>query len=46
MIDLRKSIQDKLLTLPVDTVVFPGHGPLTSIKDEMNNNPFIISFRN
>lgn len=38
---LVKSIRDKLLNLPPDTIVFPGHGPLTSIEDEMNNNLYI-----
>lgn len=36
-----KSIKTKLLTLPEDTVVYPGHGPETTIKYEMVNNPFL-----
>lgn len=35
------SIRTKLLTLPEDTVVYPGHGPKTTIKNEMLNNPFL-----
>lgn len=38
---LLKSIQDRLFTLPPDTVVYPGHGPETTIGYEINNNPFI-----
>lgn len=35
------SIQNKLFVLPEDTVVFPGHGPRTSIGLEKTNNPFL-----
>ena len=34
------SIIDKLLILPDDTIVCPGHGPVTTIEDE-KNNPYI-----
>ncbi len=37
---LKKSL--KLLTnLPKELLVLPGHGPLTTIKDEMRSNPYI-----
>jgi hydroxyacylglutathione hydrolase len=39
--ELFKSIEQKLLTLPDDTIVFPGHGPVTMIGDERANNPFL-----
>lgn len=35
------AIKDKLLTLPDETVVYPGHGPTTSIIEEKYNNPFL-----
>ncbi|MCK9203620.1 MAG: MBL fold metallo-hydrolase [Bacteroidales bacterium] len=38
---LMQSIRTKLFTLPPDTVVYPGHGPETTIGYEMENNPFI-----
>ena len=41
MTQLVKSIKEKLLTLPDDTVVYPGHGPITTIAQEKQNNPFL-----
>jgi hydroxyacylglutathione hydrolase len=38
---LLRSIEDKLLRLPEDTVVIPGHGPSTSIGRERELNPFL-----
>ena len=38
---LFESIRTKLLTLPDDTVVHPGHGPDTSIGEEREGNPFL-----
>jgi glyoxylase-like metal-dependent hydrolase (beta-lactamase superfamily II) len=35
------SIHDKLLVLPDNTVVVPGHGPLTTIGEERESNPFL-----
>lgn len=35
------AIQHKLLTLPDETVVIPGHGPETCIGDERRSNPFL-----
>jgi glyoxylase-like metal-dependent hydrolase (beta-lactamase superfamily II) len=40
---LMKSIFAKLLTLPDGTLVFPGHGPPTTIKQERESNPFVQS---
>ena len=39
---IMKSISTKLLTLPDDTYVFPGHGPSTTIGIEKKSNPFLI----
>jgi glyoxylase-like metal-dependent hydrolase (beta-lactamase superfamily II) len=39
---LRKSIFTKLMTLPPDTIVFPGHGPSTTIHEEALSNPFLV----
>jgi len=42
--ELMDSILRKLLVLPADTRVYPGHGPSTSIISEMQDNPFITEF--
>jgi hydroxyacylglutathione hydrolase len=36
-----RSIHDKLLTLPEEAAVIPGHGPLTTIGREKERNPFL-----
>jgi glyoxylase-like metal-dependent hydrolase (beta-lactamase superfamily II) len=36
-----KSIHEKLLVLPDDTIVLPGHGGLTTIGAEREHNPFL-----
>lgn len=38
---LISSIKDKLFVLPEDTVVYPGHGPKTLIKNEKKFNQFV-----
>ena len=38
---LLNSIRERLFVLPTETVVFPGHGPSTSIGHEMAMNPFL-----
>ena len=35
------NIREKLLTLNDDVLVFPGHGPNTTIGDERRENPFL-----
>ncbi len=42
---LMRSISSKLLSLPGDTKVLPGHGPPTTIAREIQSNPFIINYR-
>ena len=36
------SLHEKVMTLPDETVVVPGHGPLTTIGEERESNPFLV----
>lgn len=38
---ITKSIRERLLTLPDDTLVIPGHGPETTVLAEREDNPFV-----
>lgn len=40
--ELINSIENKLLSLPDDTVIFPGHGPSSTIGEEKRSNPFLV----
>jgi glyoxylase-like metal-dependent hydrolase (beta-lactamase superfamily II) len=40
-----ESICDRLLILPEDTVVLPGHMDETTIQFEKKHNPFVLEFR-
>jgi len=37
---LEKAIKERLFILPSQTIVYPGHGPVTTIGREKNNNLF------
>ncbi len=39
---LINSIKDKLLKLPDNTVLYPGHGPTSTIGKEKSSNPYLI----
>jgi hydroxyacylglutathione hydrolase len=39
--DLERSIRERILTLPEETVVLPGHGPWTTVEQERISNPFL-----
>lgn len=38
---LMKSLRDKILVLPPETSIYPGHGPLTNLERELKGNPFL-----
>jgi glyoxylase-like metal-dependent hydrolase (beta-lactamase superfamily II) len=38
---LERSIREQIYTLPGDTVVYPGHGPETTVDVERETNPFV-----
>ena len=40
-VQIIRSIKEKLLVLPAATVVYPGHGPATTIAEEIKYNPFL-----
>ncbi|HNL66201.1 MAG TPA: MBL fold metallo-hydrolase, partial [Ferruginibacter sp.] len=40
---LLRNIREKLFVLPDDTVVYSGHGPVTTIGEEKKLNPFVGS---
>lgn len=37
-----KSVREQVLGLPADTALFPGHGPATTVQEEVTHNPFAI----
>lgn len=42
--ELLRSVRAKIFTLPEETVVYPGHGPETTVRQERLNNPFFTEF--
>jgi hydroxyacylglutathione hydrolase len=39
--DLERSIRERILTLPGETLVLPGHGPWTTVEQERLSNPVL-----
>jgi glyoxylase-like metal-dependent hydrolase (beta-lactamase superfamily II) len=42
---LMASMRDRVVPLPADTTVFPGHGPTTTLAEELSSNPFLQDLR-
>jgi hydroxyacylglutathione hydrolase len=40
---IMRSLHQRVLALPDETVVIPGHGPKTTIGEERDDNPFLQS---
>jgi glyoxylase-like metal-dependent hydrolase (beta-lactamase superfamily II) len=43
--DALRNNREKILTLPDETIVCPGHGPLTTVGKEKRDNPFFAIHR-
>jgi len=37
---LKQSVREKIFSLPPETLLCPGHGPLTTVAEEKAFNPF------
>ena len=42
--EIKSSLKNKLLILPDNLKVFPGHGPISTIGEERRTNPFLQGF--
>jgi len=42
--DALRTNRDKIMTLSDDTILCPGHGPMTTVGEEKRNNPFFPEF--
>jgi glyoxylase-like metal-dependent hydrolase (beta-lactamase superfamily II) len=36
----RQKVREQIFTLPAETLICPGHGPLTTVAEEKAHNPF------
>ena len=43
--DALRTNREKIMTLPDDTVLCPGHGPMTTVGEEKKHNPFFPEFK-
>ena len=37
-----QAVRAKVLSLPRETTIFPGHGPITSVAQELDHNPYFV----
>ncbi len=42
--DLKRSLEEKIITLPKETEIYPGHGPKTNLARELKFNPFLARY--
>jgi glyoxylase-like metal-dependent hydrolase (beta-lactamase superfamily II) len=42
---LLASIRSLVETVPSETIVYPGHGPITTLGGELAHNPFLAELR-
>jgi len=43
--DLKTSVLERILTLPPETKIYPGHGDTTTVRQELERNPFVRLWR-
>ena len=43
--DALRTNREKIMTLPEETILCPGHGPMTTVQEEKKNNPFFPELR-
>ena len=41
--DALRNNLEKILTLPDETIICPGHGPMTTVTEEKQHNPFFAA---
>jgi glyoxylase-like metal-dependent hydrolase (beta-lactamase superfamily II) len=39
---LKERVSSQIFSLPAETLLCPGHGPLTTVAEEKAHNPFFI----
>ena len=44
-VDALRTNRQQIFTLPDETILCPGHGPLTTVADEKLHNPFFPEFK-
>ena len=43
--DALRTNREKIISLPNETVLCPGHGPMTTVGEEKKHNPFFPEFK-
>jgi hydroxyacylglutathione hydrolase len=43
--DALRTNREEIFSLPDDTVICPGHGPMTTVGQEKRHNPFYPEFK-
>jgi hydroxyacylglutathione hydrolase len=43
---LMEAIASQILTLPDNTILYSGHGPVTTVGEERRSNPFVLEYLN
>jgi hydroxyacylglutathione hydrolase len=42
-VDALRNNREQILTLPDSTIICPGHGPLTTVREQKHANPFFAA---